>query len=463
LEDEVADIYQELWNIDVRGNGCIVAIPDGEGGWKKPDGNGGFTDGADAPVRLQVQNQARGGRAADQAPEPLFAFVDPQMLQRPTYRALIQLLNNYIVDARAEETETDAEQAEITAFLDAVLPTDVVQRAQQYVVRDLNIGVSATQFVQRLRKIWFEPYTNFFQNSPVHFASGFEHVFVGEGKLDRRFGAAERRGEVSGYHNWIKFHLDESLGRVNFLGHFFELQGGAGPDNPNVVTLRMVWDHVDLHGGFIAELFKSKGGFFVGTSPECEIAMGAVAFFEHVAGMLSNDKRRAEINGGVYDLVMHRSTRQNQTPGDFIRTFFPVYLGGVGGGPSPMPQPEAGRTVSRPVGTAGNVGPVIIHASLVNPAGPNDPGEWVELTNRTSAEVDLAGWEMRDGHNRPQRLEGVLRAGQTERFHVTRVDHHFMQLPNKGGSISVVDGNGRVVSKVSYRSVADGHIVHFTS
>lgn len=34
----------------------------------------------------------------------------------------------------------------------------------------------------------------------------------------------------------------------------------------------------DMRGNIVAEVFKKKGGFFVGPSPECEIAMATVAY-----------------------------------------------------------------------------------------------------------------------------------------------------------------------------------------
>ncbi len=62
-----------------------------------------------------------------------------------------------------------------------------------------------------------------------------------------------------------------------------------------VVTPRMTWNHIDLDGELRARLLMRKSGFFVGSSPECEPAMGAVAFHESIVGRLSGDKHRGRI------------------------------------------------------------------------------------------------------------------------------------------------------------------------
>ena len=93
-----------------------------------------------------------------------------------------------------------------------------------------------------------------------------------------------------------------------------------------MVTLQMMNTVMDTLGEPIARLFKRKSGFFVGSSPECEMAMATIVFFESVHGKIS-DKRRVAINGATYNLVLYRSTNSDGSRGDFLRSFYPIFLG----------------------------------------------------------------------------------------------------------------------------------------
>jgi poly(U)-specific endoribonuclease len=440
------NIYEELWDLD--DNRCTVS---GRG----PDGR--FTDeGAD--ILLDEQAAARGGRV-DQAGRPLFARVNPAKLELPTYKALVALLDNYVVNTREPEDETPQEAAEINAFLDLVLPTRVMKRAFRYVTEDLGERLTAEQFRAQVFAMWFQLYTNFFRGQSTKFCSGFEHVFVGEGKFNRTSGRA--MGEVSGYHNWIKFHLDEQLGRVNFLGHFYELRGGAGPGNLKAVTLRMIQFHTDLRGNVTFELFKSKGGFFVGVSPECQFALGTVAFYDHLHSRMAGDKRRASIGDTLFDIVLFREVQQDNKPGRRIRSFFPMVLGD--GASPPPPEGDTQVVDLSDVAGARNGGPVVVVAALPNPAGADEGTEWVKLRNVTDSSIDLANWVMADRSFRTQRLTGTLAAGETKKFMVTRATPQAMQLGNGGGAIAVMNPRGERVATVTYGRAAEGQEFTFAS
>lgn len=435
----MADIYDDLWAADE--NGCTVSARGADGKWLDPK----------ADVLLDVQRRANGKRNIDAATNPLFAQVNEAKLARPTYAAFIKLLDNYVVNAREAEEETAEERQEIDAFLDAVCETKVAKLARTYINDQLGEALTEKQFRAALDRLWFTLYTNHYKGRSTEYASGFEHVFVGEGKYDTRFGGEESLGEISGYHSWVKFYLDERAQRVNFLGYKFDLQGGDGPDNPDVVTLQMLWYLSDVRGRAVAQLFKKKGGFFVGTSPECEIVMGAVAFYESEYGRLRQDKRATTIRGGNYNLVLYRNTTPENTRGDYIRSFYPEYLGRGG-------EPPMDRTNRVEIPATGLTGRVAIVAALPNPSGEDRGNEWVRLRNTTGSDIDLSGWTLGDRGNRTEALSGVIAANAELEV---KLSGNAVLLGNKGGLIALHDTAG-LVSAVQYGKASEGEEIVFT-
>ncbi|MCP5110518.1 MAG: endoribonuclease [bacterium] len=437
------EIYDELWKND--SNGFSVSGRKVNGDWEDPD----------ADILLDEQVKASGKRQLDLASRSLFAFVRDERFECGIYASFLRLLDNYAVHFRDPEVTTPAEQREIDSFVDLTLRSTPMTIAYDYVSRRLGLGVSRDQFRKAINRLWFEPYTNHYKGKSVHFASGFEHVFVGEGKFERRNGPQETKGEISGYHSWVKFYLDEAAGRVNFLGYKYDLNGRQGAGNPNVVTLQMTWNHIDLNGELQAMLFKRKGGFFVGSSPECEMAMGTVAFYESIAGRLAGDKRRARIGDDDYELVLYRNTREDGGRGLHIRSFYPVFLSTDGG-----VRPDTDETSVTPVGDASrNAGPVRINRAMPNPAGDDQTGEWVEVKNVTDEEIDLTDWELRDRLSRPRPLEGKLAAREARTFESARADFQMM-LSNKSGVITLHRASD-LIATVSYKKAKEAEPIEF--
>lgn len=437
------DIYQALWSHDE--NRFSVGLRDEQGSWTDPD----------ADLLLDEQARASGRREIDLATRPLFHRVDEQRLERPTYAAFIALLDNYVANYRAAEEHTAVEEAEQQRLLDALLETTVADVALRH-LNTLGANLSREGFRVLLRTLWFESYTNYFQGRSTNHCSGFEHVFVGEAKYDERFGANEHLGEISGYHSWVKFFLDESRSRVNFLGYKYDVQGATAANTPDVVTLQMIWNLTDMDGRVTARLFKKKGGFFVGPSPECELVMGAVAFWESRRGMLRNDRRRTTINGATYDLVLYRNITAQGNRGEFIRSFYPEFIS-VEAGPTDNPTIDRAEIVPvSPVQT----GPVLLVRALPNPQGPDEGNEWVELRNDGAEVLSLDGWELRDRMGRPEALAGEIAPATTRRVVLSRTTSQSMQLGNKAGAISLHRGS-ELMALVTYARAAEGVIVEF--
>jgi len=86
-----------------------------------------------------------------------------------------------------------------------------------------------------------------------------------------------------------------------------------------------------------------------------------------------------------------------------------------------------------------------IVAALANSI-ENPEIETVTLLNASPAKVDLAGWVLADKNKNKLPLGGAIDAGAALRITVAAP----MQLSNKGGSITLIDGSGKVVDGVSY-------------
>ncbi|NEO97920.1 MAG: endoribonuclease [Symploca sp. SIO2E9] len=444
------DIYQQIWESDQ--NQFSVSPRNSSGDWEDKD----------ADILLDEQVKASGKRSIDLATRPLFHKVNEDKLfdEKRTYVSFIKLLDNYTIRTLDPEFTADQEEQEQRDFIDLIISTKPIQMALEYINKELEENLSEKQFKAKLQRIWFELYTNYYKGKSIHFASGFEHVFVGEGKFNIRSGNKQATlGDISGYHSWVKFYLDEQNQRVNFLGYKYDLKGNAGPNNPNVVTLQMLQDVTDMRGNVIAQLFKKKGGFFVGPSPECEIAMATVAYFQSLDGII-RDKQRISINDANYDLVLYRSTNPNGSRGEFIRSFFPIFLSTDG-----VKEPVGPETTIVPIDDIiKNDGSVVIVAALPNPEGSDTGGrEWVELKNVTNTPIDLTGWEMQDKMGRPEPLRGTLGPNEVKRFPVRRSSNSSMQMTNKSGLIAVFDNKSQQVATVRYSRAHSGAIIQFTN
>ena len=311
------DIYQQIWNSDRHK--LLVSPRDKDGKWLDPN----------ADILLDEQIAAFGRRDLDLARKPLFYRVNEDKLYDiDTYVSLIELFDNYQLDNQRWEIVTRLEKAEIERFVRAISATKPIEIARDYINNQLNFSINQTEFEFQLKKIWFDLYINYFGDVSVRDASGFEHIFVGEGKYMSDRHGEKIGGEISGYHSWVKFYLDEKQQQANYLGHNYNLQGNIGAENPYVVAVQMVWEARASKNNPAVELFKKRGCFFVGTSPECDIAMGTVAFYESLANYkFDEEKRRTNINGAVYDLALYRNIQQDGSRGNYVRSFYPIYLG----------------------------------------------------------------------------------------------------------------------------------------
>lgn len=311
------DIYQQIWNSDHHK--LLVSPRNCDGNWCNPE----------ADILLDEQLQASGRKDLDLAKKPLFYHVnDTKLNSIPTFVSCIKLLDNYKFDNQQAEIITRAEKAEVAQFITDICQTKPMEIARAYIKNRLDFQFDSTRFRQQVKSIWFDLYTNYFGDQAIKDASGFEHIFVGEGKYDYLSAVNQISGAISGYHSWLKFYLDEQANRVNYLGHNYDLQGDIGVDNPYIATVQMLWQTQDPKKKLPVKLFKKKGCFFIGTSPECEVAMGTVAYFESLANhQFKDEKRKITINGSAYYLALYRNTKLDGSRGNYLRSFYPIFLG----------------------------------------------------------------------------------------------------------------------------------------
>mmetsp|Transcript_20485 Transcript_20485/g.31596 ORF Transcript_20485/g.31596 Transcript_20485/m.31596 type:complete len:393 (+) Transcript_20485:55-1233(+) len=236
------EAVQKLWDLDAR------LIPNQD-------------------YKIDVQSSKHPCNKEDAADEPLFTYVKPAVFRkRPTFTTFVALLNNYSTYTGEEEDVTEQELQENRAFLNEVMKTAPMKYCHQYCIakgctyKGKEISGSESEFKRILNSIWFELYSRSGRRNMD--SSGFEHVFVGEVK----------NGQVSGFHNWIMFYLEEKRGNVDFRGYIKpkcrDSSTAETNDDDPVLTLQFRWNGVE----------KFVGTCFIGVTPEFEMALYTMAF-----------------------------------------------------------------------------------------------------------------------------------------------------------------------------------------
>jgi poly(U)-specific endoribonuclease len=242
--------------------------------------------------KINVQQGKKPFWKEDKAPDPLFEHVsDTVWKSRPTYRTLQKLLEHYHAETGRAEVMNDQWRSDIDAFLNAITQTAVMQFCHRYCVihGGQNVPNDMPGFSRLLRTMWLDLY-NRTKGGPKD-SSGFEHVFCGE----------VRDGKISGFHNWVRFYLEEQKGTniLDYRGYIKPKNVGDAQSNSDdhVLTLQFV------HRGATKEL----GTMFIGTSPEFEIAIYTICF---LCGTANNGNNLVRLNTGTdvfeLEIVCHK-------------------------------------------------------------------------------------------------------------------------------------------------------------
>jgi len=216
---------------------------------------------ANRDYKISVQGGKKPYQKQDEAADPLFNYVDTGLLfRRPTYRSFIALLDNYSAQTGVSEKVTAHERQENWAFINAIMQTGPMQFCHQYcrANKPREVPADVGEFKKLLNRLWFDLYYRERGGRPD--SSGFEHVFVGEIRDDK----------VSGFHNWIRFYMEEKKGNVDYKGYIKPRSRNNARTNgdDNILTLQFTWNGYE----------KFVGTSFIGVSPEFEMALYTMCF-----------------------------------------------------------------------------------------------------------------------------------------------------------------------------------------
>lgn len=458
----MADIFEEIW-----------ALPSSHVKVTKCDASGNPLD-ATADVAIDEQNRAGNSMNVDNAPRKLIPMVRTGLFSEPTFATLIPLLGHYTApEGMAETPLTDATHgAAVDAFLDAVIPTEPVQKAKNFIKSNYDTALTDATFRAQVKKFWFEPFTNKYGATVPH-CVGFEHVFVGESTHEDGHGPSV--DNVGGYHSWVKFYLDEQANKANYLGHDYGASiASDGIADPNVASVIHTWKPSTAEGGDGHTLFKKPGGFLFGTRPECEIALGTVGVYavlnndyDNTPAPRTENHRRVVFGTNAFFLVCHPQTitppgagsgpREN---GWFLRTLYAKFLGNATatpGGTTPGgTTPGTALLPSNPHNDA----TIRIHRAMPNPVGAADDDEWVEIKNISTFDIVLTNWYLADDQDRRKPLSGTMAPGETKRVMLDRSTANSMMLRNAQGWVLLFQDTIRRAA-VRYTNPGEGNIVTF--
>ncbi|XP_069828358.1 uridylate-specific endoribonuclease D-like [Dendropsophus ebraccatus] len=207
----------------------------------------------DITLNLQQNvSSSQTGTGTDLSSQKLFSYVnEAKLFTRPTFAQLISLLDNYIQKTGTVESVTNEEIQEQNAFIDGIFQTTVIKKLSSFLISK-GYYTSVENFKNDLREMWFGLYT---RAKGCLDSSGFEHVFHGE----------IHKGKISGFHSWVQLYLLEKVGQINYLSYSSD---GPWTSYPDVFAIQFKWSNY----------LKSVGSFFIGSSPEFDIAMYTLCY-----------------------------------------------------------------------------------------------------------------------------------------------------------------------------------------
>jgi len=131
--EEFTALAEEMWNND----------------------NNALTSGSD--YELDIQGKTRFSKEGiDKADDPLFIYVSPCALEKPTFKAFIALLDNYESETGIVETVTNEERRENWHFINLIFDTSVMKLAHKFLVSKGKASPNIDDFKQDFHDMWFK-------------------------------------------------------------------------------------------------------------------------------------------------------------------------------------------------------------------------------------------------------------------------------------------------------------------
>ncbi|XP_012940779.1 poly(U)-specific endoribonuclease [Aplysia californica] len=204
-------------------------------------------------LTFNIQTKVPDKTRDDHARNPLFSHVNEAKLTGETFKTFLALRDNYNPNKYTAEDVTAQEKREEEAFLDAIMKTSVMKTLQDYLICTGDVS-SQADLRSRLIKMWFDVYPRSGTRTEKD-TSGFEHIMIGEFKTS---------SSVNGFHNWLSFYENEKAHNLNYYGYVYE-------SSPGVIGAAFNWNN----------RIKTLGSFFIGVSPEFDIAMYSLCFIKY--------------------------------------------------------------------------------------------------------------------------------------------------------------------------------------
>jgi poly(U)-specific endoribonuclease len=274
------DIYQAIWDADMKGNGLQPIMANGQG------------DKTQGYVVVNTDNCG--------SKHHILQEVHIPDQKRKSYQLVEKLFDNYTLNQWRMEKNTPDELQEVEEFLKMAIGSLPLQLAKKFIEEKLNYVFSGEEWYSYLYTLWF----NQFDWETSQDLSGFEHVFVGE----------QKGKKLVGHHFWYKYWLEDNL--HDQIEMNCALQDENQHVTPYVVTLGYHLRAYDEKKRRSIRIGKKRCAFFVGLSGEGLLALGTVRALS--VGTVPDE---FVLNNVRYKLELYRSP-----DGKSIRTFYPIPL-----------------------------------------------------------------------------------------------------------------------------------------